>query len=495
MVASVVMVIMVGLRWDAGAPVLTALLGLTGFLGGLVALRAGVRARWILDVAVPWHIVGLTLEACVFGGERPSAFAPLALVPLAAVWWRGYAAGALALLWGLVVFALAGIGVMGPPATSGASAEIMGLAASAIVCFTLAAAYESERRRREAELESQTRRAQLALSAGRLGLLEWPEGGGSIFADARARALAGFTADEPVSLARVFAQLADRDRATAAGLARAARNNGGRASAEFEWLHEEGTAAWFACDLVVEDREAGRFVVALIRDVTAARRLLAEREEFLADVSHEIRSPLTALHGALSLLEFGANRTAEDRRYLSLASKNAERVLTLVDDLLELQRGEAMSLAVELRPVLTGVVLAELVRAMPPLSPPVNVSVQVGLPAVVTDAARLAQIVGNLLSNAVKVTPDGAAIILRALVREGGGVRIEVEDHGPGIPEEFRPRIFQRFSQARPGQKTSGLGLAISRALIERLGGTIGFVTELGKGTTFWVELPAGAAD
>jgi signal transduction histidine kinase len=114
------------------------------------------------------------------------------------------------------------------------------------------------------------------------------------------------------------------------------------------------------------------------------------------------------------------------------------------------------------------------------------------------DGMRLQQVLANLLSNAAKFSPDGSAVEV-TVSDQAGRVRVSVHDHGPGIPEEFKARIFQKFSQADASDSRhkggTGLGLAITKELVERMGGTVGFASQAGAGSTFWFELPCVEPD
>lgn len=214
--------------------------------------------------------------------------------------------------------------------------------------------------------------------------------------------------------------------------------------------------------------------------------------------AHEIRTPLTSVHGTLAMLAGGALVPGDRERLLAVAQRSSERMIRLLDDLLDLERVESGQ--AELR--LEGVDLERVLRQASELSEGQAKRLGVRLELAVVpgarvraDPQRLLQVVINLLSNAVKFSPPGEAVQL-SMARLDGVVRVEVKDQGPGIPAELRHRIFQRFARgtepaAREARKGSGLGLAISKALIEGMGGRIGFESGERTGTIFYFELPA----
>jgi len=229
-------------------------------------------------------------------------------------------------------------------------------------------------------------------------------------------------------------------------------------------------------------------------------RLERLKNEFLSVVSHELRTPITSIHGSLNLAVEGlfGELPGDARRFLEIAYLNSQRVVRLLDELLDVQRIEALEIAGDAQPIELAPLLESAVEANQAYAERFEARIALAgeAPSVKVrgDPDRLLQVLANLLCNAARFSPRGEAVILRAEQRPGV-VRVSVSDRGPGIPEEFRARVFERFAQADPlpasgRREGSGLGLSISKAIVERLGGRIGFQTELGEGTTFHFELP-----
>jgi two-component system, OmpR family, phosphate regulon sensor histidine kinase PhoR len=225
-----------------------------------------------------------------------------------------------------------------------------------------------------------------------------------------------------------------------------------------------------------------------------AERAEQSRRELIVNASHELRTPIAGISAHVeSLLKPGRLMDDETRQYLGVIAAESDRLSALVDDLLLLARADADELRLNLRPVDVAEVVNQVATLMAPLARRErNLSLTHrsadGLPLVVADPDRLAQVLGNLIRNAVNNTPAGGLIAVEADV-EGGGVAISVSDTGIGIDAEDLPRVFDRFyrtdqSRARDSGG-SGLGLAIVRDLVTAMGGTITAQSMRGEGTVF----------
>jgi PAS domain S-box-containing protein len=250
------------------------------------------------------------------------------------------------------------------------------------------------------------------------------------------------------------------------------------------------------------------FLSIFLRDISLRKKVEQMKNELVATVSHELRTPLTSMRASLSLLESGAvDDVPEDAMELiEIAHRHCERLVRLVNDMLDVEKVESghvhlVRAAQPLAPILT-----DAVAAMQGHARQAGVRIAAGpLPEVraEVDGDRLTQVLTNLLSNAIKFSPAGAVVELtleqQRQSQDGEqGLRIAVLDRGPGIPEEFRGRIFQRFAQSEEEsarQQGSGLGLSISRNIVEAHGGRMGFGDREGGGTVFYVELPLQAPD
>ena len=243
-------------------------------------------------------------------------------------------------------------------------------------------------------------------------------------------------------------------------------------------------------------------VIAQGRDIT--QQLEAERvkKEFTSTLSHELRTPLTSIIGSLQLINSGVlgEPDKDITELTTVAERNAQRLLDLINDILDIEKIESgkLSLVPEVLP------LEELVRESLVLNRAFGERFKVrfefpGSPVPVrvhVDRKRVLQVLTNLLSNAAKFSPEGGTVDVSVAV-SGDRVRVGVHDRGPGIPENFRSRMFSRFAQADSAftrQKGgTGLGLAICKHMIEMMDGTIGFEDREGGGTTFWFEFPLAA--
>ncbi|WP_152428289.1 ATP-binding protein [Methyloferula stellata] len=243
-----------------------------------------------------------------------------------------------------------------------------------------------------------------------------------------------------------------------------------------------------------------RLVTATIRDISARKRAERLKDEFVTTVSHELRTPMTSISGALSLLagQWGSILPESAARLLAIAHKNSQRLVRLINDILDIEKLEAGRVVFNLDRVDAVALLKQTMEADRVYAE--NFGVRLRLETVAADAGvradadRLAQVFTNLLCNAIKFSPPDEEVLV-TVVQKGSMVRISVHDHGCGIPADFKPHIFEKFAQAdgtsSKEKSGTGLGLSIVKQIVERLGGEVGFEDAPGGGTIFYVAMPA----
>jgi signal transduction histidine kinase len=238
----------------------------------------------------------------------------------------------------------------------------------------------------------------------------------------------------------------------------------------------------------------------VLQDVTRLLRFDELKNDLVATVAHEFRTPLTSLRMAIHILVEGTvgPLTEKQADLLYAAREDCERLQGIVDDLLDLSRIQAGKVEVSPAPISSKALVEGAAAAREASAREAGVSLvsDVGEPVlpVLADPERVALVFDNLLSNAIRHTPPGSRVVLRA-EPDGGRVRFEVTDQGSGIPAEYRDRVFEKFFRI-PGTKGEGIGLGlyISREIVRAHGGEMGLETDPGRGARFWFTLPVPGA-
>lgn len=240
-------------------------------------------------------------------------------------------------------------------------------------------------------------------------------------------------------------------------------------------------------------------VLGIDRDVTKRKEVDRMKTEFISTVSHELRTPLTSIRGSLGLIAGGVAGQIPERakNMVDIAYKNSERLVRLINDILDVEKIESGKMVFQLKPLELVPLIEQTMEANRGYGEQYRVTFVLTevVPGVMVnvDSDRMTQVLTNLLSNAAKFSPPQSRVEI-GVHRVGTRVRVSVRDHGSGIPEEFKGRIFQKFAQADSSDTRqkggTGLGLSIVKAIVEKHGGTIGFDTVMGEGTTFYFDLP-----
>jgi len=241
--------------------------------------------------------------------------------------------------------------------------------------------------------------------------------------------------------------------------------------------------------------------VGVATDITERRAVERMKDEFISVVSHELRTPLTGVRASVGLLAGGvvSPQSAHGQRMLEIAVGNSDRLIRLLNDILDLERMRMSGTPIQKRPTALGDLMMQAEDVVHPMAieAGVQLDVQPASIEVSVDPDRLVQMLSQLMSNAVKFSAQGTVVRLRACDAAADHVRLEIQDQGTGIPSDHLERIFMPFhqvdssdSRARGG---TGLGLAICRRIVEQHGGRIWAESALGAGTTIVVDLPRDA--
>ncbi len=275
---------------------------------------------------------------------------------------------------------------------------------------------------------------------------------------------------------------------------------GGEATAprEFEAMRRDGSH--FPVEVMVSPVSGvdERCYLAVVRDITQRKQVETMKNEFVSVVSHELRTPLTSIAGSLGLLAGGAAGALPERaaKLVGIAHSNSTRLVRLVNDILDVEKLQAGMLRLPLRPIALGTLVEQTIQQNQGFANEFSVGLQAD--SVPSDAYglgdedRLVQVLTNLISNAIKFSPAGE-IVRVAVTPLHDMIRISVVDRGPGIPEDFRDVIFQKFVQVDSSDTRrkggTGLGLTIASEIVALMHGKLSFDSEPGRGTSFHVDL------
>ena len=271
------------------------------------------------------------------------------------------------------------------------------------------------------------------------------------------------------------------------------------ARADLLALRKDGSEFSAEISLNPIDVDGSILVLGVVVDVSERRRTERLKDEFVATVSHELRTPLTSIVGALALLTGNAAGRLPDPalRLLTIAYTNGQRLVRLLNDILDIEKMESGKAAFDFKRVEVRSLVEQAIEANRAVAEGAGVRIRLDLASVAADVRadpdRLMQAVTNLLSNAIKFSPPGEEVVV-AVEARNETARISVRDHGHGVPAEFKPHIFEKFAQADATDARqrggTGLGLSIVKQIVDRLDGAVGFDNAPGGGAVFHVDLP-----
>ncbi|HEY9685159.1 MAG TPA: ATP-binding protein [Oculatellaceae cyanobacterium] len=293
------------------------------------------------------------------------------------------------------------------------------------------------------------------------------------------------------------------DRENVASRLRHQRQTNEDSQIEFRIIHPEKGIRWLWARLgsIADERGQVTGLCGAVVDITDRKEAEKRVSEFYSTVSHELRTPLTSIRGSLGLLEGGiaGEITPKARALVEIGRVESDRLIRLINDILDIKKIETGNFTLKKVSIDLDELVAQSLEGIMGMATEANVALESSVTAklkIQADRDRLLQVLNNLLSNAIKFSgPETTAKVRVVDVPEKGMVRFSVTDEGPGIKDEDRHKLFGMFQQIDQSDSRakggSGLGLSISKAIVEKHGGTIGLETEVGRGSTFWFELPA----
>jgi PAS domain S-box-containing protein len=245
-----------------------------------------------------------------------------------------------------------------------------------------------------------------------------------------------------------------------------------------------------------EDLEAKHFLISL-QDITERRNIEQMKQDFVAMVSHDLRTPLGSIQAVLTLIEEGVYGQIEERGLVRIrnSQKSLQRLTGLVNNLLDLEKMESGKLTIVPEPTSLKAIVTQSLESVSPHAEQQKVSIELNCEdaQLTADGDRLVQVVINLLSNAIKFSTENSTICLSCAFKDNWA-EVKIVDSGRGIPKNMQELIFEKFQQAQTSDgkrgRGTGLGLPICKAIVEAHGGQIGVESEEGKGSNFWFRIP-----
>jgi PAS domain S-box-containing protein len=278
------------------------------------------------------------------------------------------------------------------------------------------------------------------------------------------------------------------------------RNEGRYGPYEKHFISKSGDWVPVILNGVLIKNSSGELLIwSIIQDISERKRIEQLKNEFVSTVSHELRTPLTSISAALRMVLGGMLGEVPEKIHdiLSVAAKNSQRLTLLINDLLDMEKLLAGKMIFDLKPTQVMPILEQAVLENKAFADQYGVSFEIKggttNEMILVDGQRLQQVLNNFLSNAAKFSEKNSKVEVD-LNSDNSHLRIAVRDYGQGISPEFQKRIFQKFAQADSTDARkrggTGLGLAISKELIERMGGNIGFTSQVNEGSCFFAEFP-----
>jgi len=341
----------------------------------------------------------------------------------------------------------------------------------------------------------------LAIEACPVGIVMTDRAGNIILVNTEMERLFGYSRDEmvgrsvdilvPEKLRVQHARLRRHFAAHPVSRAAAGRNLAGQRKDGSEFLVEIGFNP-------IRSGE-NMLVLGVVVDLSERKRIERQKNEFVATVSHELRTPLTSIAGALGLLVNTSGKTlpSSTMRLLSIAHANCQRLVRLVNSILDMEKIESGKVVFVLKRIEIRALVEQVIESNHEFAKGHGVRIRLDAAAesgeLRGDSDWLVQVVTNLLANAVKFSPPGEEVVI-GIAKRPGNIRVSVRDHGRGIPDNFKARIFEKFAQADASDARkeggTGLGLSIVKQIVTRLGGQVTFDNAPGGGAIFHVELP-----